>query len=146
MHIAASVATLGPDLEEKCRDFSRYEPFAAIVLDAVGVAYLDKLGELVECEALRQAQIRGLFCGARYSPGLDQVDLNLQIQLFELVDIQALGVELNEDLIMKPFKSISEFRAFTSRSQEPAPEHKCQRCDLMSCGFRRSEAIKGHPR
>ncbi len=145
-YIAASVATLGPGLEETCRELSHTEPFAAIVLDAVGVAYLDKLGEKVARETRRQAQNRGLFCGVRFSPGLDQVDLRLQVQLFELVDVKALGVELNEDLVMKPFKSISECRAFTDRPQELAPENKCKRCDLMTCEFRRSDPIKRHPR
>ena len=143
-YIAASVATLGPGLEETCRELSRSEPFSAIVLDAVGVAYLDQLGELVGREASRQAQDRMLFCGARISPGLDHADLRLQIPLFELVDFQALGVVLTEDLIMQPFKSISEFRALTARPQDPESDHKCKRCDLMTCGFRRSDRLTVH--
>ena len=144
--IAASVATLGPGLEAKCRELSPSEPFTAIVLDAVGVAYLDELGAMVGREASRQAHNRGLFCGPRSSPGLDRVDLRLQIKLFDLVDFQALGVELTEDLVMKPFKSISEVRAFSSRPQEPVLEHKCTRCDQMTCEFRRSAPFEGHPR
>ena len=123
---------------------SRCEPFSAIDLDAVGVAYLDRLGELVGREASRQAHNRMLFCGARIRPGLDHADLSLQIQLFALVDFQALGVVLTEDLIMQPFKSISEFRALTARPQEPESDPKCKRCDLMTCGFRRSAPLKGH--
>ena len=143
-HIAACVATLGPGLEEKCRELSQSEPFGAIVLDAVGVAFLDKLGELVGRETWRQAQIRGLYCGARISPGLHRADLRLQIPLFALVDFKALGVVLTEDLIMNPFKSISEVRALTVRPQESVSEHKCRRCDLMTCGFRRSDPLAEH--
>lgn len=143
--VVASVATLGPGLEEKCRALSQTEPFSAIVLDAVGVAFLDRLGQMVGRESRRQARMRGLYSGPRISPGLGQMDLHLQNLLFDLVDHQALGVELTEDLIMKPFKSISEFRALTSRPQEPAPTHKCMHCDLLTCGFRRSAPRKGHP-
>ncbi len=141
--IAASVATLGPDLEEKCRALSSSEPFTAIVLDAVGVAYLDKLGEMVGREAGRQARMRGLYCGVRISPGLQHMDLSLQIQLFELVDAEALGVELTADLVMKPFKSISEFRVFASHPQKSVVEYKCRYCDLMDCGFRQPNPETG---
>lgn len=136
-YILASVATLGPGLEAKCRALSRSAPFAAIVLDAVGVAFLDKLAVLVGRESQRQATSLGLHSGVRISPGLCNIDLSLQTELFDLVDSQALGVELTEDLIMKPFKSISELRAFTSRPPKPDSLDKCMHCDLMPCGFRR---------
>ena len=143
-YIAASVATLGLALEEKCRELSSSEPFTAIVLDAVGVACLDKLGEMVGREADRQACLRGLYCGARISPGLRSADLSLQTLLFDLVDAQALGVELTADLVMKPFKSISEFRVLASRPQEFAADHKCRHCDMLDCGFRRTDPDRGH--
>lgn len=144
-YIFASVATLGPGLEAKCRALSRSAPFAAIVLDAVGVASLDKLAAWVGRESRRQAISLGLHCGARISPGLCNVDLSLQTELFALVDSRALGVELTEDLIMKPFKSISELRAFTSRPQKPESLDKCMHCDLLTCGFRRSTPKMAHP-
>lgn len=136
-YVIACVATLGPALEESCRAMSPSEPLGAIVLDAVGVASLDKLAEIVGCEIENQARLRGLYCGARISPGLQQVDLRLQTVLFDLVDSCDLGVELTVDLIMQPFKSISECRALRSRPLASATAHKCKDCDLVACGFRR---------
>ncbi len=136
-YLWASVATLGPGLEEHCRVLSRSKPFAAMVLDAVGVAFLDNLAALVRRASRRQATGLGLHCSVRISPGVCNVDLSLQTELFDLVDNQALGVEITEDLIMKPFKSISEFRSFSSRPQKPDSFDKCMDCDLMTCGFRR---------
>ena len=143
-YIAASVATLGPDLEEKCRELRSSEPFTAIVLDAVGVACLDKLSEMVGRETDRQARMRGLYGGARICPGLQGAELSLQTLLFDLVNAQALGVDLTVDLVMKPFKSISEIRVLTSRPQEFAADHKCRHCDLRDCGFRRTDPDRGH--
>jgi hypothetical protein len=136
-YVIACVATLGPGLEARCRALSPSEPLGAIVLDAVGVASLDKLAEIVGREIERQARRRGLYGGARISPGLQQADLRLQTVLFELVDSGALGVELTADLIMKPFKSISEFRVLGSRPPTGATAPKCMDCDLVACGFRR---------
>jgi hypothetical protein len=136
-YLWASVATLGPGLEEHCRMLSRSKPCAAMVLDAVGVAFLDNLAALVRRVSRRQATGLGLDCSVRISPGMCNIDLSLQTGLFDLVDNQALGVELTEDLIMKPFKSISEFRFFSSRPQKPDSFDKCMDCDLMTCGFRR---------
>ncbi len=143
-YIAASVATLGPDLEEKCRELSSSEPFTAIVLDAVGVACLDKLGEMVGRETDRQARMRGLYGGARICPGLQRAELSLQTLLFDLVDARGLGVELTADLVMKPFKSISEFRVLASCPQEFVADHKCRHCDMLDCGFRRKDPDRGH--
>ncbi len=143
-YVTACIATLGPGLEERCRAMSPSEPFGAIVLDAVGVAGLDKLGEIVGRETENQARIRGLYGGARVSPGLQQADLSLQALLFELVDFEALGMELTADLIMKPFKSISEIRALGTRPLAAATPHKCMDCDLPACGFRRSAPRSGH--
>ena len=139
-YLLATVATLGPGLEEQCRELSKSQPFSAIVLDAVGVAFLEKLGEKVAQESKHQADIRGLHCGPRISPGLNKVNLSLQPDLFDLVDHHSLGVKLNEDLVMQPFKSISEFRTFGSQPIEAGAPHKCRQCDLKACDFRRDSA------
>ena len=141
-YVTACVATLGSGLEERCRAMSLSEPLGAIVLDAVGVAGLDRLADIVGREIENQARIRGLYCGARVSPGLQQADFSLQTHLFEMVDVQALGVELTADLIMKPFKSISEFRALGARPPVAATAHKCMDCDHPACGFRRQTSIE----
>lgn len=138
--LAAAVATLGPHLETRCRELSQKgDLFAATLMDAVGIAFLDELGAKVHHGLTRRATDLALFCSCRLGPGLNGFPFEGQRLIFNMVDAAAIGVSLNDSLVMQPVKSIS---FLTSLGPTPGrlPGAKCRNCTLVNCQFRQAPA------
>ncbi len=136
VYLAAVVGTLGPQLEEHCRELaSRGDIYAATLMDAVGVALLDELGEKIHRDLTRRASDRGLCCGCRLGPGLNGFPVEAQHLIFQLADAAAIGVTLNDSLVMTPVKSISFLTPLGPGPGRP-PGAKCRDCRLKNCQFR----------
>ncbi len=142
VYLAAVVGTLGPGLEAHSRELTRGgDLYTATLMDAVGVALLDRLGEILHGELSRRAAKRGLFCGCRLGPGLNGFPVEAQRLIFTLTDAGAIGVTLNDSLVMTPVKSIS-FLAPLGPARERPPAAKCDACGLKNCQFRQSKRRK----
>ena len=97
---------------------------------------LDTMGKKIEKIVDSQARHMGLFTGCRLGPGLNGVALENQALLFNLLDVETVGVHLNESFIMHPSKSISAFIIFNDSEQREATGNKCSRCKMKRCQFR----------
>lgn len=137
--LAAVVGTLGPQLETRCRELSRRgDLYEATLLDAVGVAFLDRLGEALHRETARRAAALGLFCGCRLGPGLNGFPVETQRLIFALTEAGAIGVALNDSMVMTPVKSISFLTPLGPAPVRPAVA-KCEACELKNCQFRQQK-------
>jgi hypothetical protein len=101
----------------------------------VGIAFLDELGEKIHQALTRRAAEASLFCGCRLGPGLNGFPVRAQRLIFELVDAAAIGVALNDSLVMTPVKSISFLTPLGPAPGRP-PGAKCSQCGLKDCQFR----------
>jgi hypothetical protein len=136
-YLATCIATLGPALDLACRELTDEGQFyQSMLMDAVGIAMLDRLGHTSRDLLNRQAQQMGLFAGCRFGPGLNGMSLEGQALLFTLTDAQAMGVCLNESFIMEPVKSVSFFMTFSSDENRDHCRHKCRQCTMPDCQFR----------
>lgn len=136
VYLAAMVGTLAPQLESHCRELSRRgDIYEATLLDAVGVALLDELGKKIHHELTRRSADEGFFCGCRLGPGLNGFPAEAQRLIFELVDAAAIGVTLNDSLVMTPVKSISFLTPLGPSPGRPSGA-KCSQCGLKNCQFR----------
>ncbi|MDZ4164550.1 MAG: hypothetical protein U1C55_05435, partial [Smithellaceae bacterium] len=123
--LGAVVITLGAALEEEVSTLNeRGEIVRALYLDAAGSALLQGLDALVEGELKKEADKRGLNLVCRQGPGLNHVSLELQRDLFQLVDPAPLGVTLSEQLVIRPAKSVSFF-VFLSDSPHRREKYDC---------------------
>jgi hypothetical protein len=134
----AAVCTLGPALETACRKLNEQRAFfSSLLLDATGVALLETLGQRVYALSCKLAYREHVSCGRQFAPGYGKMPLSCQDMLFQLVDGNAVGVRLNQSLIMRPSKSISFFTRWTSQSALRTDGYKCSACDLSTCRFRK---------
>jgi hypothetical protein len=135
--LSAGVATLGSGLDDGCRRLAAQGAvYQATLLDAVGIALLDALGDACAARIEARARALGLHAGRRMAPGTAGLPLSHQKVLFTLVNAGLIGVRLNSDLMMAPVKSISFF-SFCQAARETAFERsKCARCGMPGCGFR----------
>lgn len=135
-YLAVAIGSLGNRLETSCRSLAgRKDLYQSVLPDAVGTAMLDRLNIRL-CEALDEySRNRGLFVGARFSPGLEGYPLEQQRVLFQLAD-ETAGVSLNATCTMKSAKSVSFFRLLSSVKNGGDPSDKCRACRMIRCRFR----------
>ena len=137
--LAPVVCTLGPGLEDETHRFMKDgELLTAMFLDAVGVAHLELLGHGARQHIKKKISGRGLFTGCPFGPGYNDVPLDSQSQLFAHVDAKGIGVQLNDNGVMLPMKSISFWLRIT-RDKKAAEDHgyKCRNCDMENCLYRK---------
>jgi hypothetical protein len=136
-YVAAIVCTLGPGLEETCRQLNRQgKVLEAFFLDAAGVALLEALGDHAYGILAQRAGADGFFASCRFAPGYGSMSITEQSLLFQLVDAGAIGVQLNRHLVMRPCKSLSFFSSLTRVRSSAGNVYKCQACSLKDCRFR----------
>ncbi len=135
--VATAIGTLGDKLEKQCRHLANIgEIYESTLLDAVGTAMLDLLGEKIYSTIGLTGKRYGLEKGFRFAPGLDSYPLERQKLLFEIADNESVGVFLNSSVIMMPTKSISFFLVLTKTAQKTAGIDKCSSCRLTGCLYR----------
>ena len=135
--VAVAIGTLGNKMEKQCRRLAdQGKIYESTLLDAVGTAMLDLLGEKI-CKMIEQNGNRfGLVKGLRFAPGLDGYPLEEQRLLFRIADNEAVGVFLNSSAVMMPAKSISFFLMLTKTLLKNAGTNKCSSCRMAGCRFR----------
>jgi hypothetical protein len=139
-YLAAYVATLGCDLETRCRELAQQNRiYQSLLLDAAGTAMLDALGSICNDMIEMHAQHMGLYSGCRKGPGLNGVAMESQRLIFDLLGNDTAGVRLNEAFIMQPAKSISGFVLYTETEQQKPNGNKCRQCGMKHCQFRSTQ-------
>ncbi len=135
--LGAVVITLGGALEKRVKQLNQAgDVLRAFYLDAAGTALLKGLDNLVEAELVKMAERAGLHPGCRLGPGLNQVPLESQRELFRAVDPGPLGVTLNEQMVIRPAKSVSYF-IFLSDAPGRREGYDCSICQREACIYRR---------
>ena len=136
-YLAPVICTIGPALEETCRELTKQgDLLHAVFLDAAGVSLIEAVSERAREFICQQAREKGLFVGCRFAPGYGGTPMTEQYLLFSLVDGAAIGVSLNKSMVMTPNKSLSFFVRFTSEKTSSGDILKCQGCQVKDCKFR----------
>jgi len=105
---AIFLTTIGPRLEERVSQLmDGGEILKGAILDAVGSEAVEKVASWVEASIKETAAASGAEVSLRYSPGYCDWDIKEQKVLFSALDGDLHGVELTEDCLMMPKKSIS---------------------------------------
>jgi hypothetical protein len=115
--IALMVCTLGDRLEHRVTELLKEDPAYAFALDGFGSAAAEVLGRTVCTELEANAQASGLFTSIPINPGLIgwSVDEG-QPQIFNALDVEQIGVRMNENAQMIPHKSVSMVLGFSHLS------------------------------
>ncbi len=136
--LAIVVYTIGPRLEEKVTDyFSRNEPLRGLLLDDIGSAAVDSLGQEA-CQLMRcEASSRGYEASSPLNPGMPGLPLSEQWQLFQLVPAEQIGMRLTSSGMINPRKSISMLIGMGLDMPTWTQDEACDRCNLKeTCHYR----------
>jgi hypothetical protein len=104
--VLGSICTIGDRLEKRTHQyFSAQETIAGYYLDLLGTLAVAKLAQIVAEE------LRGQYDAQHWAPGDERGDVDLASQrfLFDRLPAAQIGMQLTENNIMRPIKSLSFF-------------------------------------
>ena len=103
-------ATVGIGIDRLIGKYNRLSPSKAVILQAIGSERVESLCDAFESKIkreLREARGKASF-RPRFSPGYGDLSLELQRDIFRLLDCpRQIGVTLGDSLLMSPSKSVT---------------------------------------
>ena len=132
-------ATIGLAPDRYIARYQRISPLKALLMQAYGAERIESLCDTF-CEELKlQAAKLNRTCSARFSPGYGDLPLEVQREIFALLDCnRQIGVSLNESLLMMPSKSVTAILGVGECVAKRAL-HKCSACSKQNCEYRNVE-------
>jgi len=124
-------ATIGLEIDRLIRRYTSLSPAKALFFQAIGAERIESLCDAF-CEDMKG---KGLLLRPRFSPGYGDLPLELQKDLFRVLDCpRKIGLTLNESLLMSPSKSVTAIIGI-GRGEAEA-ENKCSACEKSDCAYR----------
>lgn len=109
-------ATVGAGIDRLLTKYARLSPARALLLQGIGAERIEAL-----CDAFcaERAAAEGRTLRPRFSPGYGDLALDVQKDIFALLDCERqLGLTLGDSLLMSPGKSVTAF-AGIPRAADP---------------------------
>jgi hypothetical protein len=133
------MTTLGNRIDDIIKNINdSRDLLATIVMDAVTTELLAVLGSHV-AEIIKKDGIRkeGWGSTCNYSPGQYKWTIEEQSEIFSMIDGGKIGVRLNENYLMIPFKSSSGVYGFGPADEIDKTRVACDICPRKDCIGRR---------
>jgi len=138
-HLGVVVCTIGSGLEARVSElFLEGEYPAALMLDSVGSVAVESVADYTNHIICKRANSSTLGIGPRLSPGYGKWELMDQRVLFALLPGERIGVNLNEQCLMEPRKSISFCVGMGKELVSEGVINPCQHCGMEGCIYRKS--------
>lgn len=106
--VVVFAATVGLELDRLLTRYGRLSPAKALLLDAVGTERAESLCDVFCADLAAWAAAEGKEITRRFSPGYGDLPLNLQRDIFRVLEpSRRIGLTLNDSLLMSPSKSVT---------------------------------------
>lgn len=130
------VCTLGADFDVWLRRLQARDMAKAVMLDALGSAYVEAACDAAEQELA--ARFPESYLTDRFSPGYGDLPLTLQPALAALAEARRVGVTVTDSLLMNPQKSVTALIGLADRPQM-ARIRGCAHCAMnKTCTIRKA--------
>ncbi len=124
-------ATIGVEIDRLIAKYGKLSPSCALMLQAIGAERIEALCDTF-CEEYEKEN--GVFLKPRFSPGYADLSLEVQRDIFSVLDLpRKIGLSLTDSLLMSPVKSVTAFAGITK--QEVLKSNKCELCENTNCEF-----------
>lgn len=132
-------ATTGIGLDRLIARYSRVSPVKALLFQAIGAERIECLCNLFCDDMAAQQSTLGNSVTRRFSPGYGDLPLNLQSDLFQILDCpRKIGLTLNQSLLMSPSKSVTALMGIGPAACTQGHASGCAACSQESCIYRRT--------
>ena len=142
--IIVFIATVGKKIDQEIESLiSGGELAHGYIADALGSGAVENLANQFHKGKSRELGKENQTAGLRFSPGYCDWAVTEQRKLFSLLDADAVGVDLSNNSLMQPRKSISAvFGIYNNKDISVLSSfNPCRRCGKTDCIARRVEAI-----
>lgn len=100
--------------------------FRKLFLDNWGTAFIECANRWTEQSIAMELEEKGIYCTHSFSPGQNDIPIEMQAQIFQTLKPEEIGVALNNKYMMHPKKSVSGIFGI----QTEQPENRIRPCDL----------------
>lgn len=100
--------------------------FLKLFLDSWGTAFIECGNKWAEQSIAMDLENRQLYCTHSFSPGQNDIPIEMQAQLFQILKPEEIGVTINDRYMMHPKKSVSGIFGI----QKEKIENRIRPCDL----------------
>lgn len=133
---ALLICTLGAAFDLWLRQMQARDMVSAVMLDALGSAYVEAACDAAEREI--GARFPHMFLTDRFSPGYGDLPLALQPELLAAAEARRIGVSCTPSLLLTPQKSVTALIGLADRPQM-ARIRGCKYCGMReSCTLRKA--------
>lgn len=106
-------ATIGTGIDRLITKYSRISPSRALCFQAIGSERVESLCDAFEDEIKKELSKGEMFFKLRFSPGYGDLSLEVQKEIFSLLDCpRKIGISLGDSLLMTPSKSVTAIIGF----------------------------------
>ncbi|MFC2151027.1 vitamin B12 dependent-methionine synthase activation domain-containing protein [Bacteroidota bacterium] len=133
--IAILVCTAGKEISDWTNNlFKENNSLKAYVVDVAASIMVEKAADVVQSriEKLIKSNLKKIT--NRYSPGYCDWELKEQFKLFSLLPDNFCGIQLNEEALMLPTKSISAIIGIGNKVEKKA--YQCDVCNRKDCIYK----------
>ena len=110
-------ATVGLALDRLINRYATVSPTRSLFFQAIGAERIEGLCNTFVSEVSKQKSKEGTVLRPRFSPGYGDLPLQLQTNIFEVLDCpRKIGLSLNQSLIMSPTKSVTALIGLTNEA------------------------------
>ncbi len=100
--------------------------FLKLFLDNWGTAFIECANSWMEQSIAKELEDKGLYCTHSFSPGQNDIPMDMQAQIFQALKPEEIGVTLSSKFMMHPKKSVSGIFGI----QTERDENGIRPCDL----------------
>jgi hypothetical protein len=109
-------ATVGIGIDRLISKYVRVSPSRAFCFQAVGSERVETLCDEFENEVKKELLRPEMFSRPRFSPGYGDLSLEIQKEIFALLDCpRKIGVSLGDSLLMTPSKSVTAIMGYGTK-------------------------------
>lgn len=135
-----SFITLGEGVSRKTEEFfSKGNYLEALIFDTMTSELLFHMGEEIYQKISEEAKEQGLSLKNRISPGDEETPLYYQRIIWEKLKLKDLGININDEHLLQPLKSIATIYTTTNWDQSIKIHSNCKTCRNQFCKMRRND-------
>lgn len=97
-----------------------------LFLDSWGTAFIECGNKWMEQYIARDLEERNIYATYSFSPGQNDIPMDMQAEIFQALNPEEIGVTLNDRYMMHPKKSVSGIFGI----QTEKPENQIRPCDI----------------
>ncbi len=111
--------------------------FLKLFLDNWGTAFIECANSWTEKYIAKGLEEEGIYCTHSFSPGQNDIPINMQALIFQALKPEEIGVTLNNKFMMHPKKSVSGIFGIQTERDETGirPCDLCERKDTCPTAY-----------